>query len=213
MNDPDIRVPLREVLECEHGTDPETRIIEEMSILRGAARIDVAVVNGILHGYELKSDRDTLVRLPEQVESYCDVFDQLTLVVGERHVQHASELVPDWWGITVARYSRGRLLFRDLKRSQTNPSPDPVSIAELLWRDEALSFLSDLNAAAGMWSKSKSKVCEKLAQVADLTDLRDRVRHCLRARLNWRSASKQQSGDDLGLPESKSLANHRGGLS
>jgi hypothetical protein len=213
MNDADMRRPLRQVLDCEQAADPETRIVEEMCIHSGAARIDVAVINGVLHGYELKSDRDTLDRLSEQAESYCAVFDQLTLVVGERHVRNAAELVPDWWGITVARYWRGNLLFRDLKRSQMNPSLDPVSIAELLWRDEALKFLSDLDSAEGMRSKPKSRVCEKLAEVANLSALRDRVRHCLKARLNQQSALKLQSGGGLALPESTSSVNHLGGWS
>src|SRR5260370_36720159 len=101
MNDRDVRKALRAQLILEHRGEPDTLMIQEMAIPRGAARIDIAVVNGWLHGYEIKSDLDTLVRLVSQRDAYCGVFDRVTLVVGERHVRDAIEFVPDWWGIRV----------------------------------------------------------------------------------------------------------------
>ena len=66
--------------------DPQTLIVEELGIRQGAARVDVAVVNGSLHGYEIKSARDTLERLPKQSELYSSVFDTITLVTAENHL-------------------------------------------------------------------------------------------------------------------------------
>jgi hypothetical protein len=68
-----------------------------MGIWSGSVRIDVAVINGELTGYELKSDRDTLERLPLQAELYSRVFDRLILVVGKRHAKKAIEHIPEWW--------------------------------------------------------------------------------------------------------------------
>jgi hypothetical protein len=48
----------------------------------GQVFVDVAVINGEIHGYELKSERDTLERLPRQVEVYSAVLGRATLVVG-----------------------------------------------------------------------------------------------------------------------------------
>ena len=56
-----------------------------MGVWSGTVRIDVAVLNGEMCGYEIKSDRDTLERLPFQIEIYSKEFDKLTLVVGRRH--------------------------------------------------------------------------------------------------------------------------------
>jgi len=39
--------------------------------LFGASRIDRAVVNGSVHGYEIKSETDDLTRLPAQARAYC----------------------------------------------------------------------------------------------------------------------------------------------
>lgn len=64
-NDLIIREALKRLLENRHAKDKKVRIIEELGVHHGTARIDIAVVNGIMHGYEIKSDQDTLQRLPE----------------------------------------------------------------------------------------------------------------------------------------------------
>ena len=64
MRDRDVRQALLAHLAELHAGDPDTRIVEEMGVWCGTARIDVAVVNGELCGFELKSERDTLERLP-----------------------------------------------------------------------------------------------------------------------------------------------------
>src|SRR6187402_1509374 len=57
--DPDVRALLREYLEDVHkGSD--TRLLEELGLCQGDVRVDVAVVNGELSGYEIKSPSDTL---------------------------------------------------------------------------------------------------------------------------------------------------------
>ena len=52
-------------------------------------RIDIAVVKGALHGFEIKSDFDNLKRLARQVDLYSQVLDRATLVVGERFAPRA----------------------------------------------------------------------------------------------------------------------------
>src|SRR6266849_8615145 len=111
MNDAQIRIATKQALFVQHRGDAETVIFDELGVQHGVARIDLAVVNGELHGFELKSDRDTLARLPEQVESYGRVFDRVTLVVEERHLRRAVEMVPEWWGIRVARVEAPELHF------------------------------------------------------------------------------------------------------
>ncbi len=193
MNDAHIRAATKQALFLEHRGDAETVIFEELGIQHGLSRIDLAVVNGELHGFELKSDQDTLARLSEQADAYARVFDRVTLVVGERHLRHAVEVVPDWWGIRVARAESDKLHFSDLKVAINNPSVDPISIATLLWRDEALLFLEELGDAMGMHSKCRSEIYSKLVEKVNLNHLRDRVRRCLRERANWRSAATRLS--------------------
>jgi pseudouridine-5'-phosphate glycosidase len=102
MRDGEVRQVLRERLNAIYGAEPTTIIVEELGLRCGAVRADLAVVNGRLKGYEIKSERDTLTRLARQCEVYSKVFDTVTIVVAERHLHGAVDVVPEWWGIDIA---------------------------------------------------------------------------------------------------------------
>jgi hypothetical protein len=70
-----------------HSDNPDTRVVEEMGVCAGWLRVDIAASNGEPVGSELKSDRDTLQRLPFQSEIYSRVFDRVELVAGEPHLK------------------------------------------------------------------------------------------------------------------------------
>ncbi len=78
MRDQDIRDSLRQELVAAYGSDSSTLIVEELGICCGMARVDVAVVNGELKGFEIKSEKDTLGRLPAQSGMYGKVFDTMS---------------------------------------------------------------------------------------------------------------------------------------
>ncbi len=188
-NDRDIRTALKKVLEKKYSRDIDTRIVEELGITHGATRVDVAVVNGIIHGYELKSDKDNLMRLPRQIEIYNSVLDKVTLVVGKNHLHEAIKIVPEWWGITIAKIIslEKEVSFCCVREPELNPNPDYAAIAALLWRDEALNILEEINAAKGMRSKTRSIIYKHLAETLDQKELKKRVRLCLKTRLAWRA--------------------------
>src|SRR5271163_4238276 len=102
MRDQDVRQALHRKVLKEHHGDTNTLVLDELGLRHGTCRVDIAVVNGYLHGSGIKSDADTLERLPAQVLIYGAVLDRATLVVGERHVEKAKTKIPDWWGIKVA---------------------------------------------------------------------------------------------------------------
>src|SRR5690242_17854466 len=66
LRDRDVRKALKSKLLREHIADPRTLVLDELGLRHGACRVDIAVVNGSMHGYEIKSDSDTLERLPSQ---------------------------------------------------------------------------------------------------------------------------------------------------
>src|ERR1700741_2474909 len=154
MRDLEIRRRLRSQLEVEFGDDPTTLIIDELGVCCGRVRADMAVVNGELKGFEIKSDRDSLSRLRAQMSDYCKVFDTVSLVVGRKHFAQASELVPGWWGIQIAvgdPASEPQIVrFRE---EEANPEPDPMSIAQLIWRDEAFELLKTHGIHSGLRNK------------------------------------------------------------
>ena len=187
-NDFIIRSALKEVLSKQHARDKELRIIEELGVRHGNVRIDIAVVNGIMHGYEIKSDRDTLERLPEQMTEFNAVFDRITLVVGKQHLYRAIHMVPDWWGITIAKINiKGQVVFYAIREPEDNKQQDKVSIARLLWREEALRILDEHDQADGVRSKPCELVYQRLADVLETDILKERVRKILLVpREDWR---------------------------
>lgn len=188
-NDKIIRIALKEHLDGLHARDPKLRIVEELGIGHGAARVDVAVINGVLHGYEIKSDRDTLLRLPEQMNMYNSVFDQMTLVVGKSHLYESINLIPDWWGVIVAKFqnSNDSVVFYEIRKARKNTTGKRPAVTKLLWREEALQILEGLGEADGLRSKTRGQIYEKLTTVLDQKTLGDKVREKLFFREDWRS--------------------------
>ncbi|MBU4299024.1 sce7726 family protein [Patescibacteria group bacterium] len=186
-NDLIIRSALKKDLENRHARDKELRIIEELGVRHGSARVDIAVVNGIMHGYEIKSDRDTLKRLPEQMTEFNAVFDRITLVVGKQHLYQAIHIVPDWWGITVAKIdTNGSVVLNVIREGENNKDQDSVSIAKLLWREEALKILEEMGEADGLYSKPRGFIYEKLSKIFNQKTLGEKVREVMFIREDWR---------------------------
>src|ERR1043166_9427743 len=126
MRDRDVRAAVRQKLNAKYGSDPMTRIVEDMGVWSGSVRIDLAVINGELSGFELKSDRDTLERLPFQAALYSRVFDRVELIVGSHHAERAAAMVPDWWAVSVASMKNGVVHLRPMIgfSGTKNPAPD-----------------------------------------------------------------------------------------
>lgn len=194
MKDGHIRAALKFELSAHYRGDADTVFIDELGLRHGASRIDLVVVNGNLIGFELKSDRDTLKRLPRQARIYNSVFDAVTLVIGSRHAGQAVQMVPEWWGIKLAEVQPDdRVLLRELRPPGSNPSPEPLAIAKLLWRDEALEFLEELGQAKGLYSKPREVIYARLVAVADAEQIHSRVRRQLKDRVDWRPAGQRMS--------------------
>ena len=188
MRDADIRRVLRQHLEGAFKDDGTTMIIEELGLCRGTVRVDVAVINGVLKGYEIKSDQDTLLRLSSQAATYNRIFDTMTVVVAERHLRAAERLIPSWWAIQVAKAgdSSAPLEIEHIRSELTNPSVDPSSLVQLLWRDEVLELLGQAEPLKALKSKPRRVLWETLATAVPLPELKAMVCACLRSRSRWR---------------------------
>lgn len=204
LRDAGIRTLLLPFIRQEYAEHPDLLCLEEFAIYGGANRADVAALNGLSHGYEIKSDRDTLERLPNQVDAYSAVFERATLVSAPHHLESAKSIIPEWWGIVEVQSENGGLLNR-IREAQLNPAPCAVSIASLLWRPELLDLLSRLGLDSGVRSKPNDSLVRRLATHVELTRLSSYVRETLRARGEWRSAARlKQCGDSFPLPSRRS---------
>ncbi|WP_439406413.1 sce7726 family protein [Bradyrhizobium sp. DASA03076] len=186
MRDFDVRQALRRDLDEQHHDDARTRIVEEMGIWAGSVRVDIAVINGELSGYEIKSARDTLVRLPAQQALYSQVFDRVTLVVADHHSKKASVLIPEWWGVMIASMADDlSVCLQEDRPSYGNPAVDALQVARLLWRPEAVAILERHGLVKGFRSAAAEKLCRRLASELPIDLLRLEVRETLKARTNW----------------------------
>ncbi|TPK48927.1 sce7726 family protein [Mesorhizobium sp. B2-5-4] len=182
MRDADVRRAVKAHLQLLHEDDATTRIVEEMGVWSGAVRVDIAVINGELCGYELKSDSDNLARLPNQVEIYGKVFDRMTLVVGGKHYDKALSCIPSWWGCVLATMKNGGIKLATKRRAKRNPNPDPAILAQLIWKDEAVSILEKHGLAKGWRAKSSADVARHLIDAFSYRQLALEVREVLKNR-------------------------------
>jgi hypothetical protein len=182
LGDADIRPALRARLRAKHAHDGDTAIIDELGVCRGQVRIDLAVVNGLLHGYEIKSDRDSLRRLDGQVDLYSKVLDRATLVVGDRHLEEALGMIPMWWGVVGVRSTSRGPRFKTVRRERMNPGKDPRALVELLWLDEAMALLVRQEAARGVRGKPRRFVWDRVCECLNVDEIAAAVRAHLKAR-------------------------------
>jgi hypothetical protein len=194
--DREVRTALLMKARAAHARSPDTLIIEELGLEHGICRVDVAVVNGRLHGYEIKSDADTLERLPAQALVYSRVLDRVTLVVGERHVNEAEKLVPRWWGIQlVSPANTGILRICAARPARPNPNVSAFHLAHLLWRSELLEALSRYAPQLAHVKSNRIDLCKTLAELAPLSALKSEVRERLKRRTAWRCHALPSSHD------------------
>lgn len=185
LRDNDIRRRLDDELSRLHSDDPETLIRHELGLCAGARRVDVAVVNGELAGYEIKSDEDTLARLAGQSEVYGRVLDRAIVVTTTRHVDQCTEQLPVWWGVTVAETDHGQVVLHSVRAPQLNVAVDPFAVAQLLWREEALQELRERGLGRGLSAKARHYVWLALSEAVPLDDLKGIVRRRLKERPDW----------------------------
>lgn len=172
-------------LRQQHRGEP-TLYRRELGICVGAGRIDVAAVNGRFTGIEVKSSRDGLGRLAQQVALYSRVVDSAVLVVERARPMRVVELVPEWWGIWHAVAEDDcRVRLSELRRPESNPSVEPHSVAQLLWRDEAYDLLRSRGLHRGLSSATRWRLWDVLVRELPADVLRQEVRHRLRARPAW----------------------------
>lgn len=193
IKDSDIRTVLKSKILKRHQNDPNSVIIDELGLNHGTSRIDIALVNGLIHGYEIKSDSDSLDRLPSQINSYCNVLDRVTLVVGYKLAGQAIKMIPEWWGVKLAeQLPNCGIKISEARVPKNNPQLDKLSVARLLWRNEALDLLREIDTVNGFQSKPKKIIYDRIVDIASIETISAKVRYQLKNRKDWRVVEQQK---------------------
>ena len=104
-------------------------IINEFTIGDYTRRVDLAVVkSNRLYAYEIKSEADTLVRLPGQIESYLEYFDKVTVISARKHIKKILEMAPQ--NVEVWEIHSEKLNI--IRRGKTNIVTDKLKFLELM---------------------------------------------------------------------------------
>ena len=167
---------------------PGSRIVDELVLLRGAVRVDVAVINDHLLGYEIKSSADNLLRLPAQQAGYQRVFDKMTLVCDGKHVAQAVKIVPACWGLIVVGEKDGKPYANEIWPAIQNRALDALALAQLLWREEAIELMEYFGLDRGFRDKPRKVIWSTLANRLTIDELKAFVCWKLRIRKDWRES-------------------------
>lgn len=185
MNDPQIREILQKTELAHFISDTNSKVVEELKLPIVKARIDIAVINGHLHGYEIKSAQDTLQRLPSQLLAYSKVFDFLTVVTENKYHERILGIIPDWVGVSICSDKLEEDQYKIIKPSTLNNNKEGFHIAKLLWHSELVEVLAEQNIPF----KNKQRtwiLCELIAANIEINLLSDIVRHKLKQRNEWK---------------------------
>ncbi|NOY73684.1 MAG: sce7726 family protein [Gammaproteobacteria bacterium] len=187
--DNEIRKAFHEKMLASHHDCPNTIVIDELGVAHGKNRIDIAVVNGCIHGYEIKSSKDNLSRFPSQLEAYEQCFERLSVVSAENHIEQLIHKTPEWCGIILAEKGpRGGIKFSTIRRSKKNPDVDIEAMAHFLWKKEAIELLMSLGADKDMLKGARTNLYKNLSKLITIPELSSRIKSLFMSREEWRAA-------------------------
>lgn len=193
-----VRDALRRSLLEDHRGPAQT--IDEFWVPLSHERADLAVVGRTMAAFEIKTEGDTLRRLPRQAAAYGRVFDKCTAVLARRHHECALAILPEWWGVTAISVN-GHIAFDEVRKPRRNPGVEPSTLVRLLWRDEARAALIALGEPP-VETATRSSMWSALLEATDVAVLRRIVRRALlardgaAARIPTRRFRQQNAGDE-----------------
>ena len=183
----------RGVFEQAHGG---TLFIDELGLAHARSRIDIAVINGCIHGYEIKSDKDNLTRFGTQIDTYRQTLQKLTFVAAPKHVAGIMSRAPQWCGVIAAEQGpRGGIKFMVERNAATNPEVDPVMMAHLLWRDEVIELLDQAGYAAKDLRRPKKQLYQMLCEAMTVSEITASILAFMTQRSKWRDRPARASCD------------------
>jgi hypothetical protein len=108
----------------------------------GACKADLVILNGTATVFEIKSERDSLARLCNQVANYKKVFACVNVIASEAHVRGVLEAVPEDVGVMCL--SR-RYQISTVRDAEDRPDRVcPVTVFKSLRASEAREILKSL---------------------------------------------------------------------
>ena len=148
----------------------------------GSCKADLVILNGTASAYEIKSERDSLARLINQVENYKRVFATVNVIVSEKHAESVLEVVPD--DVGIMRLCRRYRISVERDAIDCPERICPVTVFESLRSGEAAAILKALGVAVPVVPNTQrhGAMRELFAELDPATLHREMVRTLKRTR-------------------------------
>jgi len=105
----------------------------------GSCKADLVILNGTATVYEIKSERDSLARLVNQIENYKKVFTKVNVIASEGHVENVLDTIAR--DVGVMHLSK-RYRIKTVREAEDCPTQIcPVTVFESLRMAEGATIL------------------------------------------------------------------------
>jgi hypothetical protein len=188
MKDFEIRKSLYQDFLSDYNHPSDSLIVDELKVCNGKAIIDVAVINGSLIGFEIKSSNDNLSRLDNQISFYNKVFDFITIVTCSKHISNVIRTVPSYWGIWIVEKEGDKLRKIEARAANINDNTEAFSVAQFLWKTEIVDLINRRGLDQKIRNKRKWIQWQYLTNSLELHDLKNEVRTYLKSRTDWKTS-------------------------
>jgi hypothetical protein len=147
IREKDIKAALIDWL-FDKGQTEDAVIINEMVVANWSRRADIAIANGRLYAFEIKSSFDNLKRLPGQVDLFSSYFDKVTVVAASKFVPKILETYPTEIGVLEVIDQSGSAKIRQARAGRLNETRDPLVLSDFLTKAELSKLLRSEGIAA-----------------------------------------------------------------
>ncbi|RRO01531.1 sce7726 family protein [Pectobacterium aquaticum] len=179
LREQDIKIAFIDWL-FKKGLLDDAAIINEMVVANWSRRADLAVANGHLQAFEIKSDFDSLKRLDGQLETFTSRFEKVTVVCAPKFTYEVTKKVtPDVGVIEYLNDNKG-IRFKIIQRGRISPITNKKVYISFLLKKELQLLLTE--NYKNYFSESSRNSLEHLAEKIPLSKIRCFVLNAIKKR-------------------------------
>lgn len=179
LTDSEIRKQL--ILSLKRRSHTPSAILEEVHVCNGSAIADVVAVYKNMHCYEIKGESDSINRINRQSLFYDQAFPLISLITTTNHLEKATTITPNHWGILLAyQSSAGVVNLKYVRAAVRNPLYRPEIALLSLWRSELIKLAN--NKSAFSTKMNRQTMAAHIAASTPISLINERVGKALAAR-------------------------------
>jgi len=140
-------------------------LINEMVVAKWSRRADLALANGTLQAFEIKSDYDSLKRLDGQLETFNSRFEKVTVVCAPKFTVEVLSRVSHETEVLEVSKNNDSIIFKVIQRGKTRNIKDKKILIGFLLKKEIQLLLRNngLPHAVNLAREELESECLKLS--------------------------------------------------